>query len=342
MIASRPRLWTSDFVLLSLSGLLLVVSQGMLLAALPLYAVSCLGASPAQIGMLPGMVSIAALIARPAAGYAVDRWGRRWIHIVFLFLVAGFIFGHSLVASFVALLLNRLAYGLFYGVANTATSTIVTDLVPAERRGEGIGYFGMTQTLGLAIGPALALPLLAGGNYPRLFAFGGGLSLAAAILAVWVRHPVVGRVQAHFHLSSLFERRAAWIGAIVFGSTFGVGSILSFITLYATQAGIERSGLFYTVQAAGTVLTRLWSGPLYDRYGPRWLVGAGMAIQAVGFLLLALWRAPVGFFAAAFATGVGLSIAFPALQAMAVGGVAASRRGAANATFLMGQDLRGH
>jgi MFS family permease len=191
----------------------------------------------------------------------------------------------------------------------------------------------------MAVGPAIALQLLGQGDFRRLFFVGGGLALAAGLLAFPIRHPVVRNPRFHLHLSSLFERKVGSIALTVFCIMFGYGSLTSFITLYAGQVGVGQPGLFFSAQAVGTVLARLWSGPLYDRHGPRWVVSSGLGFLALAYTGLALWRVPLGFFCAAFASGVGLSMAYPALQAMTVNAVSAPRRGAANATFLAAQDL---
>ncbi|MCG5029588.1 MFS transporter, partial [[Ruminococcus] torques] len=45
------------------------------------------------------------------------------------------------------LLINRLIHGIALGMASTATGTIVAQIIPVTRRGEGIGYYSMSATL---------------------------------------------------------------------------------------------------------------------------------------------------------------------------------------------------
>jgi MFS family permease len=334
-----PKLWTRDFVLVGLSALLLLMSQTFLLVTLPLYAVQWLGASKAQVGLLPGLVTITALLARPLAGYAVDRWGRRSFQLVSLLGVAVCAMGYGFVPTFAILAMNRLLYGFAYGVASTASVTVVTDLIPPQRRGEGIGYFGIAQTLGMALGPAVALLVLGDGQFTRLFVVGGGLVLVSVLLVLPVRHLRLINRQARLRPTELFESSVVPIALVVGGMMLGYGSLTSFVTLYAVQLGVSNPGLFFTAQSAGTVLARIGTGAIYDRQGPKNVVGAGLLLLLASYLVLALWRSPLGFYVAAFGTGLGVSAAFPALQAMAISSVPGERRGAANATYLASVDL---
>jgi MFS family permease len=334
-----PKLWTRDFVLVGLSALLLLMSQTFLLVTLPLYAVQRLGASDEQVGLLPGLVTVTALLARPLAGYAVDRWGRRGFQIISLLGVAVFAMGYGFVPTFAILAMNRLLYGFAYGVASTASVTVVTDLIPPQRRGEGIGYFGVAQTLGMAVGPAVALLVLGSGQFTRLFVAGGALVLVSVLLLLPVRQSRPVNRQAGACPTEFFESSLAPIALVVAGTMIGYGSLTSFVTLYAVQLGMSNPGLFFTAQSAGTVLARVGTGAIYDRQGPKSVVGAGLSLLLVSYLGLALWRSPLGFYVSAFGTGLGVSAAIPALQAMAISSVPGERRGAANATYLASVDV---
>jgi len=165
------------------------------------------------------------------------------------------------------------------------------------------------------------------------------LVLAWALLVVPIRHPKVSNPRASLRLAALFETSVIPIALVVGGMMFSYGGLSSFVTLYAVQIGVGNPGLFFSLQAVGTVLARLVAGPIYDRRGPKTVVAAGLLLSLLAYVTLALWRNPLGFYVAAFGTGLGLSTAFPALQAMAVQAVPSERRGAANATYLAAVDL---
>jgi MFS family permease len=86
MTSTSEKLWSRDFVLFTGSTVVLWLSFYFLLPTLPIYVVQVLGGSQTDVGLLSAVLTVSALLTRPLAGFAVDRWGRRWIHLGFLAL----------------------------------------------------------------------------------------------------------------------------------------------------------------------------------------------------------------------------------------------------------------
>ena len=122
---------------------------------LPLFVAGPLGGDESTIGLVTSLFTITAVLFRPLGGFLMDRYGRRVVHLVALAAFAAVVWGYVLVSSLAMLLMLRLLHGLPWGAANTAANTVAADLVPRERRGEGIGLFGMSQTLAMATAPAV-------------------------------------------------------------------------------------------------------------------------------------------------------------------------------------------
>lgn len=341
METSSPHreLWSRDFILLFGSALLTWISFYFLLPTLPIYITRHLGGSPAQVGLIGSLLTVTAIVARPLAGYALDRWGRRWILLAFLVMFSLASFSYNLAQSLLALAAIRVLHGIPFGAVTTAASTVASDLVPAARRGEGMGLFGLAGTLAMAVGPALALSVMGGGQFTRLFLVAGLISLCALVIAWWVRYPDVHNPNASFSLSSLVERRVGWLALATLFTYVGYGGILTFITLYAAQLGITSAGLFFTVYALGLVLSRAVSGRIFDQQGPRLVVGAGMGFLFLSYVILGLWQAEPGYLLAALALGLGFGAVTPSLFAMTINMVTPERRGAANATVFSGIDV---
>jgi len=336
---TQEKLWSRDFSLLFGSALLTWISFYFLLPTLPIYITSYLGGSPSQVGLIGSLLTVTAIVARPLAGYALDRWGRRWILLAFLvmFSLAGF--SYNLAHSLLALAAIRVLHGIPFGAVTTAASTVASDLVPAARRGEGMGLFGLAGTLAMAVGPALALSVMGEGQFTRLFLVAGLISLCALVIAWWVRYPDVHNPNASFSLSSLVERRVGWLALATLFTYMGYGGILTFITLYAAQLGITSAGLFFTVYALGLMLSRAVSGRIFDQQGPRLVVGAGMGFLFLSYVILGLWQAEPGYLLAGLALGLGFGAVTPSLFAMTINMVTPERRGAANATVFSAIDL---
>jgi MFS family permease len=336
---SQEKLWSRDYVLFLGSTVLLWTSFYFPLLALPIYVMQHLHGSQTQAGLLSGMLTISAVLSRPLAGYAVDRWGRRWIQLASLLLFCGVVFSYNLAQTLLTLFAIRLLHGIPFGAATTASSAVAADLVPAARRGEGIGYFALAQTVATAFGPALALSVLGDGQFTRLFVTAGLIAVGALALASMVRYPPIRNPAARFSLRSALERRVGWLSVTSIFISLGYGSIISFVTLYAAELGIARAGLFFSAFAAGVVLTRLVAGRIFDRHGPKPVISASLGVLAAGYVILALVHTEMGFLAAAFVLGLGFGAVTPSLQTMAVNSVPAARRGAANGTLFSAFDI---
>jgi MFS family permease len=333
----RARLWTRDFSLLTISTFALFVSFYFLMPTLPIFVEESLGGDQRTIGLVSGIFTITAVSFRPLGGYLMDRLGRRGVHLLALGAFALAVLGYNLVTTLGLLLAVRLLHGLPWGVANTAANTVAADLVPPARRGEGMGLFGLGQTLAMAVGPLLAMLVLGTGRFHRVFAAGGMIAVAALFLASLVRHPVVRDPQARLRLSSLLERRVGMLSVVNAFVTAGYGSVTTFVVVFGADLGIPSPGMFFTMLAVGLVAARMTAGRIFDRRGPGRVVAVGILILSSGYLLL--WWGRSGFYAAAVALGLGFGTVVPSLQAMAANLVPASRRGAAYATLLAGFDV---
>jgi len=336
---SQKKLWTQDFVLLLASTLMLWGSHYCLVPIFPMFAVQRLHASGAQVGLLSSVMTITATIVRPLTGYALDRWGRRWIQIGFLVAFCGVLWGFNLVGTLGMLFAARMLQAIPFGVTTTAGATVAADLVPSSRRGEGMSLFGMAQTLAMAIMPVLALKVLGQGHYSRVFFVAGGFCLVAAVFTYFVRHPPIRDPSVSFSLRSIVEKRVLWISLTQMLISTGYASVVVFITLYAGQVGIGNAGLFFTLYAVGMVLARSVAGRVFDRRGPRLALGAGLCLLFASYASLALWQTDVGFVCAALMLGVAMGAIRPTLEAMVINVVPEARRGAANATLFAGFDV---
>ncbi len=336
---AEQQFWTRNFLILFSASFLSWGSLHFLLPTLPLYITQYLGASPAQVGLVSSVLTISAVVGRPLAGQALDRFGRRWVTIAFAALFALAAFSYSLAVTLPLLAAIRFVHGLPFGGATTSYDTVAADLIPPQRRGEGLGAYGMASTLAMAIAPALALGIVGQGQFTRLFVSAGLAALGALLLAVALRYPDVHNSGGILTGSSIFERRVAWLALAAALALPGFGGVVTFVTLYAAELGVARSGLFFTVYAAGVLLSRVVAGRVFDRHGPRPNAVASLACLAASYAVLGLWRTELGYFCAALMLGPGMGMLLPSLGAMAANLVPAERRGAANATVGVAIDV---
>src|SRR5690625_870978 len=170
------RLWTRSFVLMSLGSLFLFTGFYLLLPTMPLF-VKELGGLDAQVGLAAGVFTFAAVIIRPFAGGLLDQYGRRPFLLAGLVLFTVSMYLYGWVGGVGALLIVRLVHGVGWGFATTAAAAAIADIVPASRRGEGMGWYGLAMTLATAVGPILGVWTLEGYTFQGVFLLAVGLSV---------------------------------------------------------------------------------------------------------------------------------------------------------------------
>lgn len=334
----KEKIWTRDFTLIVFANFFVFLCFQMALPTIPLY-INHLGGNDQLIGIVVGVFTFSALLIRPYAGQALESRGRRFVFltglIIFTFSTGTFGF----VSSMFFIFLLRFIQGIGWGLSTTASGTIATDLIPANRRGEGMGYYGLAGNLALAFGPTLGLTLAGVISFERLFLICSLLSVIALSLAIPIRYKQVEPKASSIKRWDFYEKTALPPSLLMFFITIPFGGITSFLPIYSAQKGIDGLEWYFLLYAAALMLTRLYAGRLYDAKGHQAVFFPG-AFLIIGSMLLLAWL-PNSFimYTAAVLFGLGFGTVQPALQAWAVRDAINRRKGMANATFFSFFDL---
>jgi len=152
---TTEKLWSRDFIALTAANGLLFAGFHILLPTLPIYVAS-LGASGSEIGLIAGIFGYSAIFIRLFTDTGVRAFGKKTC------LYAGLLFsllataGYALLDSVGAIVIARVIHGFGFGLSTTFAAALVADVIPASRRGEGIGYFGLGSTIAMALRPGAA------------------------------------------------------------------------------------------------------------------------------------------------------------------------------------------
>lgn len=338
--AGRPtlRLWNRNYVLLMFANTCVVSSYLMLMPTFPLY-VRSLGNREDVVGWLTGVFTLTAMIARPAAGRALDAGRLRGTYLFGQLVSLVSILAYPIVPSTAGLLTFRLLHGVGIGVTTTSAQTIVVDFVPENRLAEGIGYFGLGSFVAMAVAPAVGLYVVETFGFSAMFATSALMMAAGVLFGLAVRYvdrPGGRRAPT----SNAWIERSALIPAVgAFCAGIAHSAVTSFAALYAESRGVGHIGVFFTVFAFAVVLSRPLAGKIADRKGPYAALLPGLALVTAATAAMTLADRLAWFLAIAVLLGVGHGSALSALQTMAVLGADGSRRGAAVSTFYLGLDL---
>ncbi len=329
----KDKLWTRTFTLLCAAAFMTYLAFYSTMPVLPLFLSEKHGIVGWQAGTAIAVYTIASVFARLYCGYLLDSYGRRVVYLLSFLFFSGLFLLYIPVAGFAAILILRVAHGVGWGLVTTSAQTAVADAVPASRRGEGIGMFGLFFSLAMAVSPFIGLRVIREFGYSSLFvleAVSALIGMGCAYFATFLPTP---RARSKFRPRSMIEGTGLPIGLVVFLFFMGYGAIANWVAVYALGIRGADGGIFFTCTAVGTALARLVSGKIYDRRGPIGICAIGFALWAGAWFLLAGVPCAVSFYAAGAMTGAGMGIFLPISLAIANSLVKSDRRGAANSTF---------
>lgn len=340
-------IWNRYFILACLITLFTGFAMNMMNSTMAKYIYTLYG-SASLSGLLNGAFAVMAILGRLVAGDLSDRKGRRCITVWGCVIFAVSIGCFGMFPYVAALVLFRGLQGLGYSVSSTANYAAGSDVLPPNRLGEGIGYLGLGYSLAMAVGPAVALGLISGTDYSRMFLVTTGMVLVAVVLAGMNRYekvpayrqmPAVQNAQTERGVRRFIEGTAMPATAVQLFHCLAFAAVNSFIVIYADAQGITGTALFFTCMAGAMCLTRLFSGRLTDRYGELVVALPCMAVTVLAFLLLIFVPSNGAFYGIGFLMGLSSGTVNPVLQAAAVKASPTHRRGAANGTYQLSNDL---
>ncbi|MGE8524111.1 MAG: MFS transporter, partial [Acinetobacter pseudolwoffii] len=344
MSQEQTPLWTPNFILISLVNFQLVLVFYLLVIVIVGYSVAELGATTAQAGLVSGLFIVGTLFGRLIIGKLLNRLG---LKITLVAGLTGFLLfsGLYLIPAKLEILLGiRLMHGFMMGVASTVLGTVIAQTIPATRRGEGIGYFSMSSTLGTAIGPFLGIWLMSNFNYQVIFVFTSVVALSCLICSLFIQPPQIKITnpvnhienQSSSRLAQYIEPKALPISMIVLIVATCYSGVLSFIHFYAKEINlVETASFFFLMYAIAILLSRPFTGPLMDRKGENIIIYPAIVIMALGILLLSQAHNATMLLASAALLGFGFGNLQSVCQTIAVKSTSLQRMGLATSTFFI-------
>ncbi|TYR80907.1 MFS transporter [Priestia megaterium] len=340
---SKPRLWTKDFMAVSMTSFFIFVIFYMLTVTLPLYATDILQAGKKSLGLIVTIFLISAIVFRPLSGKWMTSVGPKKILVIgaIIFLLGSLLYIE--VNSLSSLLLLRILHGIGFGMSTTATGAIVANVIPDERRGEGMGYYATFMNLAMVIGPFLGLTLVTSLGHSASFIVTIISSILALLCTLILKVPALMTEPAvkaphkkKASLSDFFEYSALPIAVSGFVLSFAYASVISFISVYAKEMNIgAASSYFFVVYAICLLLSRPFSGKWFDKHGENFVVYPAIFIFSLGIFLLSQTSSSISFLIAGGVIGLGFGTLTSSFQSIAVKAAPPHRRGVATATFFV-------
>jgi len=343
--ATRERLVTRPFVVVTVTAFAFFVYIGMLIPIVPLYIEGPLGRGEFGIGLTIATFAGAAIIARPFLGRLADRYGRRAI-IVGGALVAGLTgLVMSQATEFWQLLPLRAVMGVGEAAVFVGAATLIADLSPADRRAEGASYFSVAVFGGIGIGPVIGEFVLDDTRFEQAFVVAAGFALAAAVIALFaparVESPnppganTIESAQRTTGRRKLIHPAAIMPGLVLASGVAAFSTFGAFIPDYSRSVGLATSGGLFAVYSLTSLLVRIFGATLPERLGPRRAVTIALSNVLIGLSILAAFPTVPALWIASVFVGFGMAFNYPSLLALTVNRASDSDRAWAISSFTM-------
>lgn len=300
------------------------------------------GGDATDIGLLMGIFALASALCRPWISPLIDRMGRKNCFIcgslVMILMPLSYMFFDYSPLPILPLSLIRIIHGIGLAICFTSVFTFIADLVPSDRLNEGIGLFGISGLLGIAIGPTVAEWLLEGFGFNGLFIAATLLALLALLVLLPVRDrsteitcPDAAPTPGFFNLLKQPRHLTVALLASLFG--FGVSTSGNFIAPLCEERHLIQVTPFFVCYSFAAVGTRFIVGRLADRVGERRVVPWAFLVCTLGLLLVTLAWSPLLLGLSGVVCGAGHGLLFPTLNTLAIRDVPTHYRGRVTGIF---------
>lgn len=347
----KDRLVTPGYCFILAANFLLYFGFWLLIPVLPFYLSEIFNAGNSTIGIILSCYTVAALCIRPFSGYFLDSFARKPLYLLAYFIFMTMFAGYIIAGSLVLFILFRIIHGVSFGMVTVGGNTVVIDIMPSSRRGEGLGYYGLSNNIAMAVGPMSGLFLHdAGMSYTTIFCCSLGSCITGFICASLVKTPYkppVKREPISLDRFILLKGIPAGISLLLLSIPYGMTT--NYVAMYAKEIGINATtGFFFTFMAVGMAISRIFSGKIVDKGKITQVISAGLYIVVFSFFLLSAcvyiinWNSmacSIIFFAVALLLGVGFGIMFPAYNTLFVNLAPNNQRGTATSTYLTSWDV---
>lgn len=344
----KDKLWTRSFLAVAGGNFLLFFAFYLLLPVLPMYLMEQFGSNKATVGVILSSYTITALFVRPFAGYMVDTFPRKPLQLICYGIFTLFFGGYLLAGTLLLFAVIRAMHGLAFGMVTVSNSTVAIDVMPSSRRGEGIGYYGVSSNLAMAMGPTVSLYILdAFRNYDSIFLLSLFSCILGFFLVTTIKMPLKQRSveiqpeKEHVSLDRFLLVKGVSGAISLCLLSFSYGVLSTYLAIYGKEeVGIDSgTGLYFMLMAFGLIFSRLTTGKYLNKGLIVNMITVGIVFLVIGYSVFIFLKSPVEYYFSAAVLGMGYGLICPSFQNLFINLATHSQRGTANSTFFTAWDL---
>lgn len=341
---NKDVLWNANYNKVMTANFTLFFAFYLLTPLLPLYLSETFHATKDLIGIVLSGYTVTALLFRPFSGYVIDSFPRKKVLMVCFFLFFLLFGGYLAAGSFVFFALVRTLHGGPFGALTVANSTVAIDVLPSSRRTEGIGYYGLSNNLAMAIAPSIGVFIYKyTHNFDILFWMAFIIAGLGMLVDSTVKVPQREIIceKKKLSLDRFFLVRGWLLGANIVMFSFCYGVLSNYLAIYSKEIlGITGgTGTYFMLLATGLVVSRIQGSKALRNGKLTQNATQGIFLSCIGYILFVAVPTEVGYYLSALLIGLGNGHLFPAMQNMFINIAGNNERGTANSTLLTSWDF---
>lgn len=280
-----------------------------------------------------------------AGGALADRVGHARLFRVGLALTAAALVLGAAAPTFALLLVARVLQGVGGGLVYGTAPAIATLAVSADERGRALGFLNAGIGLGFTAGPLVAGVLVAQLGWRSTFYVRVPIAVGVFGWALAMLPAVRGAAARLVAARDVLRRTVLVPGALSFvanASIFSIWLLAPFYLVLVRGLDTAAAGLLFTLTPLGTAAAAPLAGAVADRFGVRRLMVGGLALQALGLLVLSRAGSATGVpvvGGALLAAGAGLGVFQVPNMAEIMGAFSGAQQGVAGGFAFLARTL---
>lgn len=362
----KERLFTSSYIFILAANFLLFFGFWILIPVLPFYLRETYNCPAAMLGAILSCYTVSGLCIRPFSGFLMDKFPRKPIYIFCYFICASIFLGYIAAGVLAWFIVLRALHGIAFSSVTVGGNTLCVDITPSSRRGEALGYYGLTNNIAMALGPMTGLFMHGHVSYTNIFLTGMAFSAVGLICAVFVKPRTPETIKTRLNeklqtgatpakptrklsLDRFIQLKGIPVSIALLMLSIPYGATTNFVAMYAREIHLDvPSGFFFTLMAAGMGASRLVAGKKVDQGYITQCIHIGLYPVVLAFFMLSMCRfvapacmgaAEAMFFAVPLLLGIGFGVIFPAMNTLYINLAPNNQRATATSTYLTAWDV---
>lgn len=362
----KERLFTRSYMFILAANFLLFFGFWLLIPVLPFYLKETYNCPEAMLGAILCCYTVSGLCVRPFSGFLMDKFPRKPIYILCYFICASIFLGYMTAGVLTWFIILRALHGIAFSSVTVGGNTLCVDITPSSRRGEALGYYGLTNNTAMALGPMTGLFMHDHVSYEGIFITGMLFSIIGLLCAFCVKartpESIIARKlekqqtgkdpvssQKKLSLDRFILLKGIPVSISLLMLSIPYGATTNFVAMYAHEINLDvLSGFFFTLMAVGMGASRLVAGKKVDQGYITQCIHIGLYPVILAFFMLSMCRfiapenmniAECTFFAVPLLLGIGFGIIFPAMNTLYINLAPNNKRATATSTYLTAWDV---